>query len=258
MVRLETVLIQILLNVIQIIYIPVWLDQKLLNVFLINIEVFNLHSSMVRLETELLTYKPQVCLKFTFQYGQIRNWHKKLLKIDIPIIYIPVWLDQKPIYDITMRIVFYDLHSSMVRLETYGDRPSLSPKLKFTFQYGQIRNSSSFLTDTGFVDIYIPVWLDQKLVHIVSLHLSMFHLHSSMVRLETIDEVYDINNIPAFTFQYGQIRNQYLKIENQAHYSHLHSSMVRLETKTDRAHYHVILLFTFQYGQIRNQQYKEE
>ena len=102
-----------------------------------------------------------------------------------------------------------NLHSSMVRLETFIANKKENYSILFTFQYGQIRNSSDFLTDTGFVDIYIPVWLDQKQIDDTFVKRGKVNLHSSMVRLETIKQ----DTIPpesyTFTFQYGQIRNWY-------------------------------------------------
>ena len=55
------------------IYIPVWLDQKLLHVKSQAEQMIDLHSSMVRLETSNLGTLTIVDLRFTFQYGQIRN-----------------------------------------------------------------------------------------------------------------------------------------------------------------------------------------
>ena len=78
------------------IYIPVWLDQKPLQLALNNIFGANLHSSMVRLETATVP----------------------LLFANALVIYIPVWLDQKLIVPCD-----YD-HLNK----------------RFTFQYGQIRN----------------------------------------------------------------------------------------------------------------------
>ena len=55
--------------------------------------------------------------------------------------------------------------------------------------------------------IYIPVWLDQKLVRVLLNSSKHTNLHSSMVRLEIYGrDSSNMNNL-AFTFQYGQIRN---------------------------------------------------
>ena len=122
----------------------------------------NLHSSMVRLE--------------------IRRYNSSIYRYRD--IYIPVWLDQKSIKKVYITIENTNLHSSMVRLEirlrqrlarqlTYLhssmvrlEMSSLYCKkslfILFTFQYGQIRNSSrNNITNTR-NEIYIPVWLDQK------------------------------------------------------------------------------------------------
>ena len=78
------------------IYIPVWLDQKLSEV----------------------DRKAINTIRFTFQYGQIRNNNeiKSLSTLD------------------------NDLHSSMVRLETQINCRYCLNDDTFTFQYGQIRN----------------------------------------------------------------------------------------------------------------------
>ena len=65
-------LLKIIFNL-WIIYIPVWLDQKLRN----------LNKDFYR------------WLSFTFQYGQIRNVDETIERAQFLIIYIPVWLDQK-------------------------------------------------------------------------------------------------------------------------------------------------------------------
>ena len=123
------------------IYIPVWIDQKLdASNLAIQLDT-DLHSSMDRLETLQL---------------------QDLLYL-IVIIYIPVWIDQKRILSDVLYKGFIDLHSSMDRLETYiilyleklkkniyipvwiDQKPKLLLinsiiSKSFTFQYGQIRN----------------------------------------------------------------------------------------------------------------------
>ena len=147
-------------------------------------------------------------MKFTFQYGQIRNLqnlcllqvfqlhlhssmvrletiNSVLIKLYSLKIYIPVWLDQKRYADYRIQRTYSNLHSSMVRLETIWQGLLYLLLCIFTFQYGQIRNVSINKVVTPAETIYIPVWLDQK-------HLNRWHfrayfsdLHSSMVRLET-------------------------------------------------------------------------
>ena len=140
---------------------------------------------MVRLETVPENRTEPVPVRFTFQYGQIRNVFN-CLKTEInKIIYIPVWLDQKPFMNCINPILLHNLHSSMVRLETIF----------------------SFLSFILFSIIYIPVWLDQKLA-VRRAHITFFgDLHSSMVRLETRKIKKIILGAETFTFQYGQIRN---------------------------------------------------
>ena len=78
---------------------------------------------MVRLETCTIKENVDLLMKFTFQYGQIRNKNTAPIRKFYRLIYIPVWLDQKPIID-----------SSSVKV-----------KAGFTFQYGQIRNTKALL-----------------------------------------------------------------------------------------------------------------
>ena len=102
-----------------VIYIPVWLDQKYEKNRVPDDFNHHLHSSMVRLEIGNGVYLKQSCT----------------------CIYIPVWLDQKYHERPKNMLSMIDLHSSMVRLEMsmkYGIRTFTN---KFTFQYGQIRNS---------------------------------------------------------------------------------------------------------------------
>ena len=101
-----------------------------------------------------------------------------------------------------------------------------------------------------FQSIYIPIWLDLLSVLLIS----------------------GLNNIPSFTFQYGQIyynsvcasvfailaiyipiwldllygRSNFGNIER----SYLHSNMVRFIMRYCVLRYEVMFLFTFQYGQI--------
>ena len=108
------------------IYIPVWLDQKPIERKTSFISFFYLHSSMVRLETKYFAVGEYGTQRFTFQYGQIRNRFRNFLFNEYAVIYIPVWLDQKLVRTHYLFLVDDDLHSSMVRLETY-----LNQKLDF-------------------------------------------------------------------------------------------------------------------------------
>ena len=145
---------------------------------------------------------------------------------------------------------------------------------KFTFQYGQIRNKSVFILFDYFYTIYIPVWLDQKPNENIKNQATIKDLHSSMVRLETVDKATPTKFTLQFTFQYGQIRNYYnrqficksksiyipvwldqklRRLDAKGNgYLHLHSSMVRLETTFILLSSSFLKSFTFQYGQIRN------
>ena len=77
-----------------------------------------------------------------------------------------------------------NLHSSMVRLEIYDWFRQDKNQIRFTFQYGQIRNLFIFTCYDIFIHIYIPVWLDQKSYFPTSGATPLGYLHSSMVRLE--------------------------------------------------------------------------
>ena len=194
---------------IAVIYIPVWLDQKVKLRGLLQLLFADLHSSMVRLESSAPMLNLQQGIKFTFQYGQIRKLDTRYQFLIFPYIYIPVWLDQKAIgfnllsylivaftfqYGQIRKVEYqdvgvesnFDLHSSMVRLESVIlYRVLLYPQV-FTFQYGQIRKQIPTISRKHLNRIYIPVWLDQKgLLYPRSLAYNQ-HLHSSMVRLESI------------------------------------------------------------------------
>ena len=58
--------------------------------------------------------------------------------------------------------IYVYLHSSMVRLESLTVDPTTVKIKKFTFQYGQIRKFIALVKSITFIQIYIPVWLDQK------------------------------------------------------------------------------------------------
>ena len=135
------------------IYIPVWLDQKYVIILFVLFLYHYLHSSMVRLEIKTRPSAPCHTRSFTFQYGQIRNFNIVFTYFYIHEIYIPVWLDQKSCSYLHSSMVrleihllfevllsFRHLHSSMVRLEIFPFFTPLYSRVAFTFQYGQIRN----------------------------------------------------------------------------------------------------------------------
>ena len=233
------------------IYIPVWLDQKCV-IFCVCIGCcYYLHSSMVRLEIRIDVARPRLKIKFTFQYGQIRNYWQSYWVSQLLEIYIPVWLDQKSIYSRRIVAKYLDLHSSMVRLEMEKFSALFIIHMIFTFQYGQIRNSfQTFGRKRGakiyipvwldqkytylefinkMIEIYIPVWLDQKLLRLKLSISEVLDLHSSMVRLEIFSSHVAFVSPTIFTFQYGQIRNFVVLSLLQYQHLYLHSSMVRLE-----------------------------
>ena len=184
---------------------------------------------MDRLETAQQGEGLTITTAFTFQYGQIRNNIQQNVQTVQKNIYIPVWIDQKPAVNIFLislfcdlhssmdrletcliyhnRFFLFDLHSSMDRLETGNSTSIVCNSSAFTFQYGQIRNLLAIpeLMLPGeiyipvWIDqklnlqqpidlqrrIYIPVWIDQKLVYIIFTCTHYFYLHSSMDRLET-------------------------------------------------------------------------
>ena len=122
------------------IYIPVWIDQKRITNNQSKTELKNLHSSMDRLETRLISRCPPSYDKFTFQYGQIRNLEDTYICNHVVRIYIPVWIDQKLKKKIKKLASIINLHSSMDRLETMLLQLLQISLQRFTFQYGQIRN----------------------------------------------------------------------------------------------------------------------
>ena len=79
------------------IYIPVWIDQKHLRMMTNTYTEKNLHSSMDRLETIVIIVELKNQMRFTFQYGQIRNYLRRAYWFIYNEIYIPVWIDQKPV-----------------------------------------------------------------------------------------------------------------------------------------------------------------
>ena len=78
------------------IYIPVWIDQKL---YIEGSERYNFEA-------------------FIFQYGQIRNFSTLTVQFRFFHIYIPVWIDQKLLCSCNKVLTFSYLYSSMDRLET--------------------------------------------------------------------------------------------------------------------------------------------
>ena len=97
------------------IYIPLWLDLLFEKYETEGVFKKNLHSTMVR----FIIYRDdgfRDCdKKFTFHYGQIyysqSGQHEQLLCC----IYIPLWLDLLLAIMFVSLIIFFDLHSTMVR-----------------------------------------------------------------------------------------------------------------------------------------------
>ena len=119
----------------------------------------------------------------------------------------------------------------MDRLETFQLSVLIGDISEFTFQYGQIRNLLCNIKEFTKLEIYIPIWIDQKLQKQSLNELTIFNLHSNMDRLETCAKVVFMLECPSiyipiwidqkqinkyqkldkdeeFTFQYGQIRNE--------------------------------------------------
>ena len=117
---------------------------------------------MVRLEINWTEAKFYSIKNFTFQYGQIRNSCQLPIYYQVEELYIPVWLDQKYYYDTPTPANTLNLHSSMVRLEILFSVSHSENLVIFTFQYGQIRNMILIFEIYNIIEVYIPVWLDQK------------------------------------------------------------------------------------------------
>ena len=167
----------------------------------------NLYSSMDRLETLFIFAVLAEIFEFIFQYGQIRNSYVYWISQCFITIYIPVWIDQKPV----MKKIFIwgktNLYSSMDRLETIASATIAMIRHAFIFQYGQIRNFYMEISIAWCLCIYIPVWIDQKLFKMLLIKLCLFNLYSSMDRLETSILYLVVLSNTRFIFQYGQIRN---------------------------------------------------
>ena len=176
--------------------------------------LFDLYSSMDRLETVLLKSVGCHVFKFIFQYGQIRNHllYKCLQKCKR--IYIPVWIDQKQTTQICQVGYLKNLYSSMDRLETFSMFIVIPPKYLFIFQYGQIRNMFQSFNFRRIWGIYIPVWIDQKQKLHHSIITDKCNLYSSMDRLETKAPLIPCCKLRKFIFQYGQIRNASKRVYN--------------------------------------------
>ena len=95
----------------------------------------------------------------------------------------------------------------MDRLETLNTAFYTQYYFQFTFQYGQIRNSYLNKGSQIAIQIYIPVWIDQKHYRRRACDNYCNDLHSSMDRLETNNGRVKLTGEITFTFQYGQIRN---------------------------------------------------
>ena len=98
----------------------------------------NLHSNMVRFIILAIPNFITNTVLFTFQYGQIYyilSRHSLSIKA---IIYIPIWLDLLFVSYSKYNVHVVNLHSNMVRFIIYKSIESSPPKIKFTFQYGQI------------------------------------------------------------------------------------------------------------------------
>ena len=95
----------------------------------------------------------------------------------------------------------------MDRLETLLKVEILTRTEIFIFQYGQIRNAGRTFVKDSNGNIYIPVWIDQKLIEYQNNKELKNNLYSSMDRLENFMTVKVKTAVTAFIFQYGQIRN---------------------------------------------------
>ena len=97
--------------------------------------------------------------KFTFQYGEIkRYWRHEICANQAHLHSSMERLKaQREIYDIISQ---YDLHSSMERLKDDTADFATIKKLKFTFQYGEIKSSNILYCKRLLYIIYIPVWRD--------------------------------------------------------------------------------------------------
>ena len=146
-----------------IVYIPVWIDQKHQIYYHNKANTHCLHSSMDRLETRSSRQRKYNRTKFTFQYGQIRNQAHLVI----------------------ISLILKCLHSSMDRLETIVRRYYLWYRyyvyIPVWIDQKQVLKNSLLAS----IRVYIPVWIDQKLMNRQVFEQQSQSLHSSMDRLET-------------------------------------------------------------------------
>ena len=120
------------------IYIPIWLDLLCLLDCSLSVELYYLHSNMVRFIIMKHARTRASIKTFTFQYGQIYYLCWCSFSCPFIYIYIPIWLDLLyKSYTILQRIS-QNLHSNMVRFIIVNNQESDKVVIEFTFQYGQI------------------------------------------------------------------------------------------------------------------------
>ena len=130
---------------------------------------------MVRLESQQKGVSPSIPLTFTFQYGQIR---KLFISYDHPKVII-------------------NLHSSMVRLERQENFLFLI--LQKHLHSSMVRLERAILVEHrgGSIDIYIPVWLDQKVLPKCYQYLNIIYIYIPV----WLDQKVDANTLYSFVTQ---------------------------------------------------------
>ena len=149
----------------------------------IPLQVYDLHSNMVRFIIKEKEEELKNKALFTFQYGQI--YYKTLL--------------------LCKAIKILNLHSNMVRFIIFICKLFFKERALFTFQYGQIYYFKAVDYTISDDEIYIPIWLDLLFFEKYRNNLSNNNLHSNMVRFIIVVQLVSLKSRQKFTFQYGQI-----------------------------------------------------
>ena len=164
------------------IYIPIWLDLLFYCLRIIVLQHIYLHSNMVRFIIITPDKYYIESFKFTFQYGQIYYYIRRLSFLFSCFIYIPIWLDLLFFYLLFLFFYYFYLHSNMVRFIMFFGFHFGNGLFQFTFQYGQIYYIHVAYSIFFSLIIYIPIWLDLLFFDYCMLIYNDNDLHSNMVR----------------------------------------------------------------------------
>ena len=169
-------------NMLEIIYIPIWLDLLL--------------SGYEEYTSEVAIYIP-IWLDLLSSIKQQQrfkkcNLHSNMVRFIIQVACLN-------------GLGLENLHSNMVRFIIMISALIFRLKYAFTFQYGQIYYLSSQFSSLYDFRIYIPIWLDLLLILLYLVRHMLCYLHSNMVRFIIMLNPFLSYSVYKFTFQYGQI-----------------------------------------------------